>query len=186
MSPEIKETPPVNEDSPKDNTLLRMENVREFGKFSFELEEKREQSIVNQSSQMLTAFSLFSAAILMALPIVAEYSSIPDWQIMYLAEVAFAPLLASLVLAIIAQWRFTYETMQDAEGFENILYRQKSDYHDQSDYDWQWVYQLSAVQKSKKKNNDFRVRLIKASMICFLFSVSILILGNLVFFILYT
>ncbi len=102
MSPEIKETPPVNEDSPKDNTLLRMENVREFGKFSFELEEKREQSIVNQSSQMLTAFSLFSAAILMALPIVAEYSSIPDWQIMYLAEVAFAPLLASLVLAIIA------------------------------------------------------------------------------------
>lgn len=138
----------------KDPDLLRMENVREFGKFSFDLEEKREQSILNQSSQMLTAFSLFSAAILMALPIVTEYSAIPDWQIMYLTEVAFAPLIVSLVLAIIAQWRFSYQTMLDAEGFENILYRQKEDYHDQSDYDWQWVYQLSAVQKSKKKNTD--------------------------------
>ena len=167
----------------KDPDLLRMENVREFGKFSFDLEEKREQSILNQSSQMLTAFSLFSAAILMALPIVTEYSAIPDWQIMYLTEVAFAPLIVSLVLAIIAQWRFSYQTMLDAEGFENILYRQKEDYHDQSDYDWQWVYQLSAVQKSKKKNTDFRVRLIKASMICFLLSVAILVIGNLMFFI---
>ena len=60
----------------KDPDLLRMENVREFGKFSFDLEEKREQSILNQSSQMLTAFSLFSAAILMALPIMTEYSAI--------------------------------------------------------------------------------------------------------------
>lgn len=170
----------------KDHDLLRMENVREFGKFSFDLEEKREQSILNQSSQMLTAFSLFSAAILMALPIVTEYSAIPDWQIMYLTEVAFAPLIVSLVLAIIAQWRFSYQTMLDAEGFENILYRQKEDYHDQSDYDWQWVYQLSAVQKSKKKNTDLRVRLIKASMICFLLSVAILVIGNLMFFILYT
>ena len=164
----------------KDPDLLRMENVREFGKFSFDLEEKREQSILNQSSQMLTAFSLFSAAILMALPIVTEYSAIPDWQIMYLTEVAFAPLIVSLVLAIIAQWRFSYQTMLDAEGFENILYRQKEDYHDQSDYDWQWVYQLSAVQKSKKKNTDFRVRLIKASMICFLLSVAILVIGNVI------
>lgn len=98
----------------KDPDLLRMENVREFGKFSFDLEEKREQSILNQSSQMLTAFSLFSAAILMALPIVTEYSAIPDWQIMYLTEVAFAPLIVSLVLAIIAQWRFSYQTMLDA------------------------------------------------------------------------
>ena len=158
----------------KDPDLLRMENVREFGKFSFDLEEKREQSILNQSSQMLTAFSLFSAAILMALPIVTEYSAIPDWQIMYLTEVAFAPLIVSLVLAIIAQWRFSYQTMLDAEGFENILYRQKED------------YQLSAVQKSKKKNTDLRVRLIKASMICFLLSVAILVIGNLMFFILYT
>ena len=141
----------------KDPDLLRMENVREFGKFSFDLEEKREQSILNQSS-----------------------------QIMYLTEVAFAPLIVSLVLAIIAQWRFSYQTMLDAEGFENILYRQKEDYHDQSDYDWQWVYQLSAVQKSKKKNTDLRVRLIKASMICFLLSVAILVIGNLMFFILYT
>ena len=43
----------------EDLDALRMKNVFEFGKFSFELEEKREQGILNQSGQMLTAFSLF-------------------------------------------------------------------------------------------------------------------------------
>ena len=51
---------------------LRMGNVKDFAKFSYELEEKREQSIVNQTGQMLTAFSVTSATILMAVPILIE------------------------------------------------------------------------------------------------------------------
>ena len=41
---------------------LKIKNALNFGRFSLELEEKREQSIITQSSHMLTAFSLFSAA----------------------------------------------------------------------------------------------------------------------------
>ena len=119
---------------------------------------------------MLTAFSLFSAAILMALPLVTEYSSIPDHQTMYLAEISFVPLIISLVLAIIAQWRFQYQTMLDATEFEDQLYRNRAEYNGRPDYDWQWICQLSSVQNSKKKNNDKRVFLVKASMICFLIS----------------
>lgn len=168
-----------------DDETLRMRNVCEFGKFSFELEEKREQSILNQSGHMLTAFSLFSAAILMALPLVAEYTSIPDGQAFCLSVVVLVPLVASLLLAIVAQWRFKYQTMINAKEFENAIFRSKDSYKGQSDYDWQWVHQLTAVQDSKRLNNDKRVKLVKASMICFLVSVGILLMGNMFFFILY-
>ena len=115
----------------------------------------------------------------MALPLVTEDSSIPDHQTMYLAEISFVPLIISLVLAIIAQWRFQYQTMLNATEFED-------QYNGRPDYDWQWICQLSSVQNSKKKNNDKRVFLVKASMICFLISVGILAVGNAMFFILYT
>ena len=174
------------ERTPESEQSLRMEYAKELGKFSLELEDKREQSILNQAGQMLTAFSLFSAAILMALPLVTEYSSIPDHQTMYLAEISFVPLIISLVLAIIAQWRFQYQTMLNATEFEDQLYRNRAEYNGRPDYDWQWICQLSSVQNSKKKNNDKRVFLVKASMICFLISVGILAVGNAMFFILYT
>ena len=114
MSTEVEND--VRQDE-QDLEALRMKNVREFGLFSFELEEKREQSILNQAGQMLTAFSLFSAAILMALPLVADYTNVPDGQAFCLAVVVLAPLIASLVLAILAQWRFKYQAIKNAEEF---------------------------------------------------------------------
>ena len=170
----------------EDEKALRMEYAKELGKFSLELEEKREQSILNQSGQMLTAFSLFSAAILMAVPIVIEHSNIPAHQVMYLAELAFIPLIISLALAIIAQWRFRYQTMLNATEFENCLYRNREEYQERADYDWQWICQLSDVQKSKKANNDKRVLLVKLSMALFLASVGMLVIGNMMFYVLYT
>ena len=182
MSTEVEDDVRQDEQDPE---ALRMRNVREFGLFSFELEEKREQSILNQAGQMLTAFSLFSAAILMALPLVADYTNVPDGQAFCLAVVVLAPLIASLVLAILAQWRFKYQAIKNAEEFETELYRKRDEYKEQYAYDCQWVYQLAAVQKSKKKNNDRRSHLVRASMICFLVSVGILVVGDIVFFILY-
>ena len=76
--------------------------------------------------------------------------------------------------------------MLNATEFEDQLYRNRAEYNGRPDYDWQWICQLSSVQNSKKKNNDKRVFLVKASMICFLISVGILAVGNAMFFILYT
>ena len=128
MSTEVEDDVRQDEQDPE---ALRMKNVREFGLFSFELEEKREQSILNQAGQMLTAFSLFSAAILMALPLVADYTNVPDGQAFCLAVVVLAPLIASLVLAILAQWRFKYQAIKNAEEFETELYRKRDEYKEQ-------------------------------------------------------
>ena len=63
ISPENNKMP--DPDS-REQTALRLKNVVEFAQFSYELEDKREQSLITQSGQMLTAFSVTSAALLMA------------------------------------------------------------------------------------------------------------------------
>ena len=169
----------------KEKENLRMENAVEFGRFSFELEEKREQSILTQAGQMLTAFSLFSAAILMSFPLVADYTGVPDIYAFYLSAVSLFPLILSLILAILAQWRFKYQTVKSPKNFTEELKSNYMDYSNRSDYDWQWIYQLDAVQVSKRKNNDLRAHLVGASMVLFLMSVGILLVGNLAFFFIY-
>lgn len=164
---------------------MKMRNALSFGRFSFDLEEKREQSIITQSSHMLTAFSLFSAALLMAIPIVIDHTSIPDNQVLSAAGLSFITFIASLILTIVAQWRFKYQTMKTAEQFRDEILSNESTYQYQSQYDYQWIIQITEVQKSKKKNNDRRVGLIKAAMICFLVAVGILVGASILFTILY-
>ncbi len=48
---------------------LALKNIKDFGLFSFQLEQQRELAIISQASQMLTAFSIFSAALLMLAPV---------------------------------------------------------------------------------------------------------------------
>lgn len=74
MSESVSETASANNDLNDEDkqTTLRLKNAVEFGRFSFELEEKREQSIIQQSSQIITAFSIASAAVLMAVPIIID------------------------------------------------------------------------------------------------------------------
>ena len=53
------------------------ENALALSRLSYEAEEQREQSLINQSSQMATAFSFISAVILMLFPIITDtYSEV--------------------------------------------------------------------------------------------------------------
>ena len=153
---------------------LRAHNVLEMGKFSYEQEEKREQSLITQSGQMLTTFSIASAAVLMALPIMLQYTYYPKHAILWAAVLILFPLVASMVLAVIAQWRFGYQTMVDAGTLLDVIEKNPNEYVYQSHYDFQWIEQLKELQKSKMDVNDLRVKLIKASQICFFVAVGIL------------
>ena len=182
MSESVSESASANNDLNDEDkqTTLRLKNVVEFGRFSFELEEKREQSIIQQSSQMLTAFSIASAAVLMAVPIIIDNTQLRPRTVLIASAVVLAPLLVSMVLAIISQWRFTYSSMCTAEELLNKAEANKENHKFQAQYDYQWVSQLTAIQNSKRKNNDIRANLIRASTVCFLASVGMLLLVTLV------
>lgn len=159
---------------------LRMKNVAEFAKFSFELEEKREQSVINQAGQMLMAFSVTSVAELMAVPILIEHTNLPDCMILFSSGLILTFLLASMTLAIISQWRFHYKTMFNGK---ELLQRVEADVYRhafQPQYDFQWILQLSAIQESKKKNNDIRCNLIQASMIAFFVAVACVVVCSVI------
>lgn len=156
---------------------LRLKNIVEFAKFSYELEVKREQSLINQSGQMLTAFSVVSATLLMGVPLFIDYTSIPNDMVLISVAITLVLMLISMVLAVVSQWRFKYVTMMTGE---ELLQKVEADIYShvhQIHYDYQWVDQLKKIQESKKKNNDKRYMLIHASMIIFFCAIASIIIG---------
>ena len=150
---------------------MQMYNIVKLGKFSYELEEKREQSLINQSNQMLTAFAIFSAALYMALPILIDVNNTLTNKILFCAGIISLFLIASLVLALLAQWRYIYATMNNIKEFHNALKKEPDNYKRQANFDKQWEEQIFSIHTSKKKLNDKRARLITTSMSLFLIAI---------------
>lgn len=163
------------EESNQETASMMIEEIVEFGKFSYELEEKREQSLIGQSGQMLTAFSVFSAVVLMSVPIAIDNLAVPTSMILGYSGVLFALLSSSLLLTIFAQWRFKYKTLIDVGEFYNKVNEDFLNYRKKSQFKIQWKEQLTEIQLSKKQTNNKRVKLLMISMVLFIASVLTLI-----------
>lgn len=142
-----------------------------LGRYSFELEQARGESIIRQAGEMLTAFSVFSAALLMVIPILITHTCIDKIKLLTWIGIASIPLMISLYSAILAQWRFKYQSMQNAEQFRISIYKAIKKYQSQDQYHLQWIAQLTSMHESIEKNNNQRVFLVKMSMLCFLGSI---------------
>lgn len=162
-------------DQEPDLYSVALEEIKQLGMFSFSLEEKREANLISQATQMLTAFSIFSAAILMALPVLLQYTAICKEALLLWTGGAFVPLIASLCLAIVAQWRYSYCGLKDIAAIKKHIYDNIHSFDKKSKYDDFWTLQIEPVHRSIMKNNDKRVFFVKASMSCFLFSIAILV-----------
>ena len=152
---------------------MMVRNIKEMGQYSYELEEKREQSLLDQAGKMLTAFALFTAALNMLLSAVLTHATIPisKNKLILLGGIVSFFLLVSLVLAIMAQWRYGYIVMMDAQKIYEQVKEDFQNYPTQAEFDKQWMYQLKQIHYGKRRNNERRVKLIKASMVVFLFAV---------------
>ncbi len=158
---------------------LMMSNVKEFGKFSYELEEKREQSLINQSIQMVTAFSVFSISIYTILPVLKNIPGLSFAKLLFCVGVLIFLLLTSLILAVLVQWRYKYSTMQNIEEFYKSVYEEHGCYQTQAQFDIQWKEQIKQIHISKKALNDKRAKLIKASMVMFFAAIGTMVLSTL-------
>lgn len=152
--------------------------IKELSLMKYEAEEKREQNLIQQSSQMQTAFSFMTAAVFMALPICIEYRGVLSLKFFLVStSIISVFLVASLILASIAQWRWKLESLPDISVIKDAILNNE---------DWeslciehvqlaQFVDLISKVQEHKAHLNDRRVKLIMASMICFFLSVASII-----------
>ena len=66
---------PVTPNSNQAEFLItsQFRHIKELSELKYEAEEKREQNLIQQSSQMQTVFSFMTAAIFMAVPICIEH-----------------------------------------------------------------------------------------------------------------
>lgn len=174
----------ISQDQDIEWQCLRYKNIAEMGKYSLEMEDKREQSVISQAGQMLSAISLFSAGLLMITPIILEYTSFEPACFLFLVGVVGVEILFSLSMAILAQWRYKTEFMLTAKEIDNEVEEKikkikvkERPYQYQYYYDYQWIAQISAVHKSKRINDNKRVWCLIASMASFLLSITTLLMG---------
>ena len=157
--------------------------IKELAIMKYNAEEQREQNLVQQSSQMQTAFSFMTAAIFMVLPICIEYRGVLSLTFFFIStSFISAFLISSLITASLAQWRWKTESLPDVNVVKDTII---------NSVEWkslclesaqlaQYVNLIGEVQAVKAKLNDRRVNLIMASMICFYFSIASIVISFIV------
>ena len=157
----------------------QLRHIKELSLLKYEAEEKREQDLVQQSSQMQTVFSFVSAALFVAIPICIEHRGELGLKFFFIsASFIAAFLIGSLVLASLAQWRWKTKTFPDVAEIKSFILNNDEweklcvEYHQIN----QWINLISTVQKEKAKLNDRRMKLIMASMICFYASIATIVI----------
>ncbi|MDR0766995.1 MAG: hypothetical protein LBE57_00900 [Methanosarcinales archaeon] len=140
---------------------MKMEIIK-MGLFSFELEEKREQSLITQSGYMLTGFSIISVMLLAAVPILIDYMKVPNKIVFLFIGISLIFLIVSLLFAILTQWRYKYDGLKDIKSIYTLMHSESLETVD----DW-WLVNLNEIYKSKYKLNERRAIFIKISTGCF-------------------
>ena len=153
--------------------------IKELSLMKYDAEEKRKQNLIQQSSQMQTGFSFMTAALFMAIPICIEHRGVLSLTFFLVtASIICAFLIASLILASLAQWRWKTQALPDISVIRDSIINSN---------EWerlcikhvqlaQLVDLIHQVQNHKATLNDRRVRLIMASMICFYLSVAAIVI----------
>lgn len=164
----------------KDKITPQYRHIKELSQLKYDAEEKREQNLIQQSSQMQTVFSFMTAAIFMAVPICIEYRGALSLEFFLIStSIIVLFLVGSLVLASIAQWRWKTKTFPDVTEIKaNVInspdWEKFTVEYNQID---QWIDIISRVQAEKARLNNRRVALIISSMICFYCSISSVVIS---------
>ncbi|WP_025434968.1 hypothetical protein [Peptoclostridium acidaminophilum] len=140
-------------------------HVRELAQFKYDGELRREDSLIQQSSNMQTAFAFSTAALFMIAPIALEYRgnlSVHFFLAAFSSITAF--LLLSLAFASLAQKRYAHEAFPDVEVIEKEISDNYQSFVTKAQQDKQWVNVIGKLQKSKSQINDKRVKHIMWSM----------------------
>ncbi len=160
----------------KDDEIIisQFEYVKDLASVKYDAEEKREQNLIQQSSQMQTVFSFMTAAIFMAAPILIQYCEQLSIKFFFVSiSFVTAFLLLSLLLASLAQWRWKTKTFPDINEIKNSIV-QSAEWENLSQKSYQlnqWIDLMASVQAERTKLNERRVKLIMGSMISFYCSI---------------
>ena len=163
------------QDKQEKQILSQYRYIKKLADEKYSAEEKREANLVQQSSQMQTAFSFITAAVFMATPICLEYrGSLPLCFFLVSLSTITGCILVSLILASVAQWRWKTESFPDIDVLKESIIGSAEWQKLTEEYNQlaQHIDLLAKVQREKSRLNDRRVKLIMGSMIFFWISIA--------------
>ena len=164
----------------KEQVRAQYAYIKQLADRTYEAELQKESNLIQQSSQMQTAFSFITGAVFMAVPICIEYrGTISLAFYMWTVSAITVCILISLVLATAAQWRWKTETFPDIDVLKASVL-DSDDWETLSTETGQLAQEidlLSKVQKEKARLNDRRVKLIMESMIFFWISIACILIS---------
>lgn len=150
------------------NLAKKYEFLHTFAKEKFDLEEKREEAIIQQASQMQTVFSFMTAALFMVLPVVLEHSAGLSMRFIFIAFSSITlALLFSLFFAMMAQNRKYKAALPDVKTMADYITENESYFETEEQRHKYMVDTYAEVQESKCKLNGKRINWIKRSMTAF-------------------
>jgi len=156
----------------------RKSEIIKMGKLSFELEKEREQSLIYQSGYMLTGFSIVSVMLLAAIPILLEYTKIPNQIVFLFLGLSLLFLIISLLFTIAAQWRYKSVRLDNIESIYNsVIHLPFNDFNN-----W-WLGNLNKMHNEITHLNDKRADWMKISAVSFglsIFTILIYLVGLLI------
>ena len=152
----------------------------ELTRLKYDSEQRREDSLIRQSGQMQSAFSFITAALYMALPVLAQYrGSLPLEFFLAVGIAVTTPLLLSLVFATIAQSRREQETLEDCGALIDSIENNESLFQTDAQRLKYYATIYKSLQPTLSENNRFRVKWIHLSMTCFYIAVVLCALSGL-------
>ena len=154
----------------KDYSSAQYRQILRISQMTMDNELRREDSLLIQASHMQTAFAFTTAAIFTVLPVCIEYKGSLPYVFFYVwIAIIISFMLASLVCASMAQWRFKTKTYESVENIESAILDdlQCKKYVQDAYCDAQIVKMLQDIYAKNNGINEKRVKFIIASMVCF-------------------
>ena len=139
--------------------------MAEFSKQIFEHELRKEDSVIQQASQMQTAFSFITAALFMVLPVAVEFKGSLSYGFIIAAfSTITATLLASLIFATIAQRRLKVESFDNIESLMNHIQEKYTDFLTEAQRQKYFASVLGKIQKGYFDNTNWRWKMLAWSL----------------------
>ena len=161
----------------KENTVDKEQLYKyalEWAEFKYSEEIRREDSIIQQSSNMQTAFSVISAALVMAAPVMVDNRGRLPLEFFL---VAFSTIILSLMLSLLFA---TIAQKRKPQMMVNYVEKETKDVIDNPQFFATEAQRLKyrvdyygKIEKSLHNNNKSRVKNIKTAMILFYISLGL-------------
>jgi hypothetical protein len=159
-----------------ENKKEKEKEIIKMGKFTFELEEKREQNLILQSGHMLTGVSIVSVILLAIIPILLNNADISDKAIFFYLGLSLLGLVLSLLFSVIAHLRYKHHGLGSIKSiYISLMYIPFDDFNQ-----W-WLENLNKICAGKSKVNNIRAISLLISILLFTFSICTILIYLIVF-----